>query len=98
MIGVMEYQTATEENGSLVLPPEVQEELGIPPGTMVRLQVEDAGVRIVAQKRPKISKADAIDRIKAVQDLFAGADYSLEDDLIQMRKEEAEHSLRKYGC
>jgi bifunctional DNA-binding transcriptional regulator/antitoxin component of YhaV-PrlF toxin-antitoxin module len=93
----MELQTAVEIDGSLVLPADVQRELGIPPGASVRVAVESGNVRIIMENRLKLSKAEALDRIRSMQELFADADYSLEDDLIQSRKEEAEHSLRKWG-
>jgi bifunctional DNA-binding transcriptional regulator/antitoxin component of YhaV-PrlF toxin-antitoxin module len=49
-------------------------------------------------KRPRLSPQESKDLILAMQETFKDAGYSLEDDLIQMRKEEAEYSLRKYGC
>lgn len=95
----MGYQAILEPDGSLVLPPEVQHELGIPLGSTVDLQVDKEGVRIaVHERRPRLTGGELTSRIQAIQAVFAGANYSLEDDLIKMRQEEAERSMRKYGC
>jgi len=87
-----------EPDGRFMLPREVQRTLGIVPGSTIDLTLEAEGVWISRQSRPKLSPDEVKAILKDMQDLFAGADYSLEDDLMQMRKEEEEHSLRKYGC
>ena len=87
-----------EPDGSLILPPEVQQTLGIAPGSEIDLELETEGVWIPRQSRPKLSPEEVTAIPRRMQDLFAGANYSLEDDLMQMRKEEEEHSRRKYGC
>ncbi len=95
----MGHHTAiVERDGSVVLPAEVQQTLGVQPGSTVDLESEAEGVWIPRRTSPRLSIAETRATIKKMQDLFAGADYSLEDDLMQMRKEEEEHSRRKFGC
>ena len=85
----MASQVTIVEHGHIPLTPEIQRALDIPDGTAVSLTVQQGSI---------IVKPVEHDPIKAMQDLFVGADYSLEDDLMQMRREEEEHSRRKYGC
>ncbi len=76
------------EHGHILLTPEIQKALGMADGTSVSLSVERGKIIV----RPLDH-----DPIKAMQDLFVGANYSLEDDLMEMRREEDEHQKRKYG-
>jgi bifunctional DNA-binding transcriptional regulator/antitoxin component of YhaV-PrlF toxin-antitoxin module len=59
-----------EPDGSLVLPPEVHQTLGISPGSAIDLKLEDDGVWIPRQSRPQLSPAQTKAIIKGMQDLF----------------------------
>jgi bifunctional DNA-binding transcriptional regulator/antitoxin component of YhaV-PrlF toxin-antitoxin module len=85
----MASQVTVIEHGQLPLTREIQEALGMTDGSSVSLTIEDG--RIIVEPY-------ADDPIRAMQDLFQGATYSLADELMEMRREEEEHSHRKYGC
>jgi hypothetical protein len=84
----MASQVTVIERGHVPLTPEIQQSLGIPDGTQVSLTIKQGSIIVTPLPH---------DPIRAMRELFAGAEYSLEDDLIQMRREEEEHSLRKLG-
>lgn len=84
------------ENGQLVLPAQVQDALGLRSGTEVEIVLHDRYIEL-RQERPRLSKAELTESLKAMQAMFAGGP-SLEDELYKMRREEDEHQKRKFGC
>jgi AbrB family looped-hinge helix DNA binding protein len=93
----MERTVATvSENGQLVLPAQVLDALELPPGTEVEILLHDRQLEL-KRPRKRMSPEELKKSIESLQSLFAGGP-SLEDALYEMRREEAEHQLRKYGC
>ncbi|WP_041596966.1 hypothetical protein [Granulicella tundricola] len=75
-------------NGELLLSSEMQESLGLHPGSRVAMSIQQG--RLVLEPA-------ADDLLEELQRTFAGGP-SLEDELYAMRREEREHEARKSGC
>ena len=96
----MEHSHSTvSESGQLVLSPEAKAALGVPSGGEIEVILRDQTVELRQKKKP-MSDEEIKRRIDELQTLFARqpGEPSLEDNLYRMRREEEEHSRRKYGC
>lgn len=91
--------TTVRENGQLVLSPEAKIQLGVPNGGEIEVVSGDHSVEL-RRKREPMSQAEIDRRIAEMQAAFKRlpGEPSLEDELYQMRREEEEHSRRKFGC
>jgi len=85
----MEIQIVTlESTGSVPLPPEAVNAFGLRAGSKLTVTLKDGGILL----QPILT--DDLDELCGI---FASSP-GLEDDLFQMRREEEEHSNRKFGC
>jgi AbrB family looped-hinge helix DNA binding protein len=85
-----------DPNGQLTLPSQIPAALGLSAGTEVEI-VTDGNCITLSPRRPARSAEEVKLLVKELQDMFRGKP-SLEDELYEMRREEAERSLRKFGC
>jgi bifunctional DNA-binding transcriptional regulator/antitoxin component of YhaV-PrlF toxin-antitoxin module len=96
MMRDMERTLAKVDNdGQLILPPQVQSALGLSSGTEVEVVLHDRYIELREPRKPL--SAEELERsLSELQGLFANGP-SLEDDLYAMRREEEEHHRRKFG-
>lgn len=71
------------ENGRVVIPAELREELGLRGGTIFVLEVEDGAIKLVPFER-------VLDHIRAEVRRYVPEGVSLSDELIAERRREAE--------
>jgi len=81
----MERQIAILNNdGQLVLTPEVQSALGIPPQSKVEVVVDDREIRLLVPDQRRVSEEEARRIMGELRGMFAG-EPSLEDECFRDR-------------
>ena len=84
--------TTVSSKGQMVIPAAIRESMGIEPGTRVSLRLE--GARLILEPDTLAARLRLIDELCGST---AGAPSGC-DMLLEMRRQEREMELAKYGC